>query len=261
MTWDHTRVEHLLAGHALGSLDPDEAALAERALLEHVPECARCRRALGEYEALAGDLALAAAPAAPPDVLRRRLLRAARRSARGPRPLRSPALPRWVGAAAAIVAVAALAGWNLLLAGRLDRAEARQGLMVQAVAAVGRPDASVVPMRGAGGIRAAMIYVHDTEESYFVASGLPQPSGDYQLWLVGSAGWVSLGTFEPEEGTALVRSTTVTEGLRQVVVTQEPEGGSGRPSGAWVVSAEIPRDGNEESGNSGPGGDGSSGPG
>ena len=60
MTWDHERVEQLLAGHALGVLDDDEAALAERALVEHVPECSRCRRALSEYEALAGDLALAA---------------------------------------------------------------------------------------------------------------------------------------------------------------------------------------------------------
>jgi anti-sigma-K factor RskA len=247
MTWDHARVEQLLAGHALGVLAPDEADLAERALVEHVPECSRCRRALAEYDALAGDLALAATPVAPPDGLRRSVLRAARRSVLGRRPVRSSALPRWLGAAAAIVGVVALAGWNLLLAGRLDRAEARQGLMVEAVAAVGHPDSSVVPMEGAAGVRAAMIYVHDTEESYFVASGLPRPAGDYQLWLVGSAGWVSLGTFEPEGGTALVRSDTVTEGLRQIVVTQEPEGGSDRPSGAWVVSAEVPQDGEDGS--------------
>jgi anti-sigma-K factor RskA len=253
MTWDHTNVEQLLAGHALGVLGPDEAALAERALVEHVPECSRCRRALGEYEALAGDLALAAAPAVPPEGLRRRLLRTARRSSRAPGPRRSPSLPRWLGAAAAVVGLVALAGWNLLLAGRLERAEARQGLMVEAVAAVGRPDSDVVPMQGAAGVRAAMIYVHDTKESYFVASGLPQPEGDYQLWLVGSAGWVSLGTFEPQEGTALVRSETVTDDLRRIVVTQEPEGGSDRPSGAWVVSADVPRDGDEDSGNSGPG--------
>jgi anti-sigma-K factor RskA len=162
--------------------------------------------------------------------------------------VRSSALPRWLGAAAAIVGMVALAGWNLLLAGRLERAEARQGLMVEAVAAVGRPDSSVVPMEAAAGVRAAMIYVHDTEESYFVASGLPQPKGDYQLWLVGSEGWVSLGTFEPQGGTALVRSDTVTEGLRQIVVTEEPDGGSDRPSGAWVVSADVPRDDQEGSG-------------
>jgi anti-sigma-K factor RskA len=248
MTWDHARVEQLLAGNALGVLDADEAALAERALVEHVPECSRCRRALGEYEALAGDLALAAAPAAPPDGLRRRILRAARQSARGPRPARAPALPRWLGAAAAIVAVAALAGWNLLLADRLDRAEARQGLMVEAMAAVGRPDSSVVPMQGPTGVRAAMIYLHDTKESYFVASGLSEPEGDYQLWLVNPEGWISLGTFEPQGGIALVRSTATTEDIREVVVTQEPEGGSDRPSENRVISAQIPRDEEEDSG-------------
>jgi anti-sigma-K factor RskA len=248
MTWDHARVEQLLAGYALDALAPDEAALAERALVEHVPECSRCRRALAEYEALAGDLALAAPPVAPPAGLHRSLLRAARRSVLSRRPVRSSAPPRWLGAAAAVLVLVALAGWNLALAGRLERAEARQGLMVEAVAAVGRPDSSVVPMEGVAGVRAAMIYVHDTKESYFVASGLPRPKGDYQLWLVGSEGWVSLGTFEPQGGTALVRSDTVTEELRQIVVTEEPDGGSNRPSGAWVVSADVPRDEQEGSG-------------
>ena len=251
MTWDHARVEELLAGHALGVLDADEADLAERALVEHVPECSRCRRALGGYQALAGDLALAAAPAAPPDGLRRRVVRAARRA----RPGVTAALPRWIGVAAAAIAVAALAVWNLLMVGRLDRAEARQALMVEAVAAVGRPDASVVPMPGRPGVRAAMIYVGDRHEAYFVASGLPEPEGDYQLWLVGSTGWVSLGTFDPEEGIALVRSATRAEDVREVVVTAEPEGGSDRPSGVRVVSAKLSGEGEE------PGDGGSSGSG
>jgi anti-sigma-K factor RskA len=240
MTWDHARVKDLLAGHALGVLDPDEAALAERALVEHVPECARCRRALGAYEALAGDLALAAHPTMPPEDLRRRLIRSVRRSA--PRP--APALPRWLGAAAALLAVALLSGWNLFMAGRLQRAESLQALMVEAVAAVGRPDASVVPMQGATGVRAAMIYVRDRHEAYFMASGLPELDGDYQLWLVGPGGWVSMGTFDPQGGIALLRSTAEADDVREVVVTEEPDGGSDRPSGQRVVSAEISRDGN-----------------
>jgi anti-sigma-K factor RskA len=250
MTWDHARVEELLAGHALGVLDADEAALAERALVEHVPGCSRCRRALGEYEAVAGDLALAAAPVAPPDGFRRRVLRAAHRS--GPRA--ASAFPRWLGAAAAALAIAALAGWNLLMVGRLERAEARQALMIEAVAAVGRPDAWAVPMRGGAGVRATMIYVHGSQEAYFVASGLPQPQGEYQLWLVGAEGWVSLGTFTPQEGIALVRARARAEDVTRVVVTAEPEGGSDRPSGEQVVSADVSPDG---AGNEGPGGGGS----
>lgn len=257
MTWNHARVEELLAGHALGVLDADQAALAERALVEHVPGCWRCRRALGEYEAVAGDLALVAAPVAPPDGLRRRVVRAARRS--GPRA--APAFPRWLGAAAAALAVAALAGWNVLMAGRLERAEARQALVIEAVAAVGRPDAWAVPMRGSAGVRAAMIYVHGSQEAYFVASGLPQPQGEYQLWLVGAEGWVSLGTFTPQEGIALVRARARAEDVTRVVVTAEPQGGSDRPSGEQVVSAEISRDGDEQSGNEGPGGGSGSGSG
>lgn len=238
MTWDHTRVEQLLAGQALGVLDPDEAALAERALVEHVRDCRRCRRSLDSYTALAGDLALVPAPAAPPDSLRRRVLGEADRSTRRARP--GSALPGWLGAAAAVVAVAALAGSSLRLAGRLDRAEVRQALMVEVMAAVGSPDASVVPMRGAPGVRAAMIYVHEKQEAYFVATGLPAPPGDYQLWLVTPERWVSLGTFAPQGGIALVRAEAEAEDVSRVVVTVEPPGGSERPSGPRVVSATIP---------------------
>ena len=60
MSWDHERVEELLAAHALGGLDAEDAALAERALEEHVPDCERCRRAWDGYREVAADLALAA---------------------------------------------------------------------------------------------------------------------------------------------------------------------------------------------------------
>ncbi|HWC32673.1 MAG TPA: anti-sigma factor, partial [Actinomycetota bacterium] len=60
MSWDHERVEELLAGYVLGGLDDEDAALASRAVLEHVPECERCRRSLEEYRLVAGDLGLAA---------------------------------------------------------------------------------------------------------------------------------------------------------------------------------------------------------
>lgn len=241
MTWDHDRVEELLAGQALGSLDPEEAALSERALVEHVPECDRCRQALEDYRALAGDLALTAPPARPPDAL---LLRLRRET--GPR--RRPFVgARWLETVAAAAAILGLIAWNLLLVGRLnraegrlDRAQGRQALMVEAMAAVGSPDASVVPMTGSPGVRAAMIYVHERHEAYFLASGLPQ--GDYQLWLVTAESWESLGTFISSDGIAVLRATAEAQDLREVVVTEAaPLRGPFAPSDLpRVVGATLP---------------------
>jgi hypothetical protein len=238
VTWSHAHVEQLLAGHALGVLDPDDAALAERALLEHVPDCSRCRRAMEAYRAVAGDLALASVPVAPPASLERRVVGAVRPASAGTRP---GSVARWLGAAAAVLAVAALVGSNLMLAGRVNRAEARQALMVEVMTTVGSEDAFVIPMRGAPGVRAAMIYVRGKPDAYFVASGLPEPEGEYRLWLIGAEGPISLGAFVPDRGIALVRSRVEADGLRGVMVTEEPSPGAREPAGQVVVSARIRR--------------------
>lgn len=239
MTWSHAHVEQLLAGQALGVLDPDDAALAERALVEHVPDCARCRRAMEAYTAVAGDLALATTPVNPPESLARRVVGEARRSAgeAHPRPV-----PAWLAAAAAVVLVAALAGANMLLTSRVNRAEARQALMVEIMATVGSPQALVVPMQGAPGVRAAMIYVRGKHDAYFVASGLHDAKGEYRLWLLRTEGAISLGSFVPEGGIALVRARVAADGVRGVMVTDEPSAGVRQPEGPVVVSARIRRD-------------------
>ena len=77
MTEDHERIDELLAGYVLLSLEGEDAAEADRLLSEHVPGCARCRRTLADFQALSGDLALAAAPLgwfAMHDYQRRRVL-------------------------------------------------------------------------------------------------------------------------------------------------------------------------------------------
>lgn len=239
MTWSHAHVEQLLAGQALGVLDPDDAALAEQALVEHVPDCARCRRAMEAYSAVAGDLALATTPVNPPDSLARRVVGAARRSA-GETHARP--VPAWLAAAAAVVLVAALAGSNMLLASRVNRAEARQALMVEIMATVGSPQALVVPMQGTPGVRAAMIYVRGKHDAYFVASGLHDPKGEYRLWLLRTDGAISLGSFVPEGGIALVRARVAADGVQGVMVTDEASAGVRQPEGPVVVSARIRRD-------------------
>ena len=72
---DHQRIDELIAGHVLRALEGEDAAEAERVLAEHVPTCPRCRSILDELEETAGDLALAAGPAPPPELLLTRLHR------------------------------------------------------------------------------------------------------------------------------------------------------------------------------------------
>jgi hypothetical protein len=62
---DHGRIEELLAGYALRSLEGSDAADADRLLADHVPACAGCRQTLDAFVAIAGDLALDA-PVLPP---------------------------------------------------------------------------------------------------------------------------------------------------------------------------------------------------
>ena len=75
MIEDHEQIDELLAGYVLRSLSGEDAARADRLLSEHVPTCARCRATLADFQAIMADLALEAAPLAPPDALLPRLHR------------------------------------------------------------------------------------------------------------------------------------------------------------------------------------------
>src|SRR5919108_6029810 len=126
MTWDHRRVEELLAARAVDGLDPEDAALAERALIEHVPDCHRCREALDAYALVAGDLALVADPTPPPDTLEARLRRSIRRRRRR---LRGAG---WTAAGVAAVVALSMAGWNAVLSAPLSEAEQEQASLTRA---------------------------------------------------------------------------------------------------------------------------------
>src|SRR5205085_10501472 len=68
MTHDHYKA--LLATRALSALDGED----ERALNQHLGECAECRLELADYEATAAQLALSAEPAEPSPEVRQRIL-------------------------------------------------------------------------------------------------------------------------------------------------------------------------------------------
>jgi anti-sigma-K factor RskA len=236
MSWDHERVEELLAAHVLGGLDGDEAALAERALEEHVPECERCRRTLDEFRTVAGDLALVTPAAEPPDAVRARLRKTVTRM---PRPRRART---WLTGAAAAVAIAGLAGlasWNWALAESLDETRLRQGWLVDAMTTLGAPGSEVVPLQGGTEARAAVMYTEGGGGVYLIAARLPETEGVYRVWFVsGSRTWTP-GVLETDLGTGMLPVRTSIDRWEAVMVTEEPDTDSPTPAASPVVSATV----------------------
>jgi hypothetical protein len=236
VTWNHERVEELLAGLALGGLDPEDQALAERALLEHVPACERCRRALEGYRLVAGDLALAAEPVAPPEILLARVRRSIGSRRRRWR-------PAWATGAAAGLVVLGLSAWNLVLAGelsgRLSETQRQQGWLVDAMSFLGDPNGEVLDLPGPGQEKVSVLYVPGEEGLYVIASELPDPRWAYHVWfLSGEEAWRA-GILEVSHGSGMVPIRTDAELWDVVMITDEPRGGGPSPEASPVVSATV----------------------
>jgi predicted anti-sigma-YlaC factor YlaD len=133
---EHEQIQEVLAGYVLRSLTGDDAAAADRLLDEHVPGCVDCRRTLDAFDALTGDLALAAEPVDPPELLLARIHRDMEPGQGGARRFGAG----WIAAAAAaVVAVVALGG--VLFAGGGTSATLAAADLQQALDFADRPDA------------------------------------------------------------------------------------------------------------------------
>jgi hypothetical protein len=234
MTWEHERVEELLAGHALGGLDPEDAALAERALAEHVPECEPCRRAWDGYREVAADLALLAPAIAPSDTLDARVRRGLRRPDRV-RPLVAAA----TAAAALLVAVS---GFSMIradqLGDRLEQAQVAQRSLFDAVQTVAHPEHETIPLIGHGPAGAAVYYVPGESGAILMAKDLPAPEHEYHLWFVaGSQVWHA-GVLDVERGRAVLPCRTDPGKWDAVMLTDEPGRRPG-PTSSPLVSGLV----------------------
>ena len=208
MTEDHERIDELLAGYVLLSLSGDEAAEADRILVDHVPSCATCRATLSEFQAVSGDLALAAPPVDPPETLLPRLHHAMDEV---PLAGRTPRRGALIAVAASAVALVAMGGLSLVLGSRLSNAETRTGTALEILSAMRSPGASPVnvspqdqtpPESGMVEISAP-----DIRRLYIAAEFCPEPAPGhaYQLWLGSDGEWTPVGEmFWPDDGTLLL---------------------------------------------------------
>ncbi len=224
------------AAYVLGSLEDDEAS----SFREHLRGCAQCRAELAELQPVVDELPLKVAREDAPDALRARILaqvraeaavlraagheadEAPRRSRRWPR-LSSPAGVAAACAAAAVIALAVVLGTS--------SGGGEKVFPATHVAAV------------AVGARATL-HQHDGRSQLIVAH-MPQPGLGriYEVWLSRGP-----GNAEPTNALFSVTSTGDGEtdvpgnlhGIREVMVTSEPAGGSLHPTREPLIQIALP---------------------
>ena len=226
------------AAFLLGALDERERAAFE----EHLAGCPACREEVDELLPAVRALPISVDPVDPPPALKARIMAEVEReasllAAAGPeadRPaaperrrrrlsLRVPRLvPAAVAAALLVVGVAIGVG-----ATQLDDEPER----TVAAQVSGAPGATVsVELNG--------------EEGRLMARGLPAPPSGrvYQVWLKrdGHAPEPTAALFMPSRDGAATASVPGTmEGIDQVMVTDEPDGGSPQPTGDLLAVADV----------------------
>jgi anti-sigma-K factor RskA len=234
----HEHWHDATGAYVLGALDEDERAAFE----EHLAGCPACRAEVDQLLPAAQALPISVDPVAPPPALKARIMAEVEReasllAAAGPeadrpaapqrrrrrRSLRVPRLvPAAVAAALLVVGVAIGVG-----ATQLDDEPER----TIAAQVSGAPGATVsVELNG--------------EEGRLMARGLPAPPSGrvYQVWLKrdGHAPEPTAALFMPSRDGAATASVPGTmEGIDQVMVTDEPDGGSPQPTGDLLAVADL----------------------
>jgi anti-sigma-K factor RskA len=238
-------VAALISAHALGALEPDQAALAER----HIAASDDCRRAYEDALETAAALALAVADSEPPAELRERILAAAR-AERPPAaaPVARAAAPRrglrlagllTPSTGFAVVGVAAAVVFALIAVSQHSSATSARDRQEALVAILSASDARIVPLKSTGGGSAGGRVIVSKGRAALVSSLGPPPAGrTYQAWGLrpGGAAPVPLPTFSHAGSVLILNDVGRYTG---VAVTVEPSGGSRRPSTQPFVVARL----------------------
>jgi anti-sigma factor RsiW len=239
----HDRWEDATAAYLLGALDDAERAGFE----EHLAGCPACRAEVDELLPAARALPISVDPVEPPPGLKARIMADVEReasllAAAGPEADRPPAaarrrrfrLPSLHVPRLAPVAVAAallLVGAGIGVAVTQFGGEEPHTVSAQVTDTARAPDA------------VADVEVND-DGATLVAHGLPAPPSGrvYQVWLKrpGHAPEPTSALFTPStDGTATASVPGDMDGIAQVLVTDEPEGGSRMPTRDPLLVADM----------------------
>jgi anti-sigma-K factor RskA len=234
----HDDYKELIPIHALSALDTAD----ERALNEHLAECADCRRDLAEWEATAASLALSAKPMEPSPQVREKILTKIRseKSAANVLPFPSPRRKLWVAIAAALF-IALLV--SLFVLWQQNRELKRENQLTKLITAPGSRIAELSGTSEAAGASAKIAY-DTTGRAILIASGLPRaPAGkEYQLWYIVGNKPLPGKTFVPDTSGNGTLEDHVPEAARSstiFAITLEPAGGVRAPTGAIYLRGEL----------------------
>jgi anti-sigma-K factor RskA len=230
-------IHMLVAGRALGALDPGDEELLNR----HLAVCDRCRSELASLEEAGAALATDVKPEAPPPELRERLLDQVRAESSNVIPL-----PRKrfafrlapVAAAAAACAALALGGWAVSLSRSLDRERDARRTQERALAILAEPGSRPVALDGARGV----LVRQPSGATALIVSRLPKaPNGkSYEAWVVRSGvPPLRAGVFSGGGDVTVVKLERAVPAGARVAVTTEQRGGVDAPTGQPLFGARI----------------------
>jgi anti-sigma-K factor RskA len=226
---DHERWDDVAGAYVLGAMPAAERDEYE----DHLATCSVCQEEVDELRPAAEALPMASPPLQPPAALKHRIMAEVEREAEllgaagagADRPERVERRPRrsW------------LSGWRL--------APVAAALLVAGVLAgalLTGPDSSSVQFQGAS----AELEI-DGDKATLVAERLPPPPEDrvYEVWVMPKDSDTPRPTdvlFTPRsDGSAVAAIPGSVDDIRQVLVTDEPRGGSDEPTGDLLMSAEL----------------------
>ncbi|HEX3909993.1 MAG TPA: anti-sigma factor [Solirubrobacteraceae bacterium] len=222
------------APYVLGALEENEL----RSYREHLADCALCRLEVAELQSVVDELAGSAPPVHAPAALRERVLASVRSQAevlsaagheadRPQRSARRRQMPRFALAGATAFAAAVAAVVVILLSGGSSTTSER-----------------VITGQATGAARGAEVALHQRDgRAELLLSRMPQPGAGriYEVWVVRS------GVPRPTDalfgvsssGAGAVDIPGSLHGVKQVLVTSEPLGGSQAPTRAPVIAVAL----------------------
>lgn len=267
---DHEDYKALLSGHALSTLDREDA----RALEEHLTACTDCCAELDAWRATAGTLVYAAQPLEPSAQLRDRILARLREESEGSRadnvvpisrgtgrPPRSllwfpEGFGAWQATAAALIFLGLIIGlvalWreNRSAIGEVARLSAqmtetrreldREHAALEFFARPGMRMAELEGTKDAPAAHAMLIVDSKSGHAMLMAKGLPQaPAGKaYQLWFIAGTRPMPGKVFKPDAaGNAMFDDELPAAAFNAVTfaVTLEPQNGVPLPTGSMYL--------------------------
>src|SRR5688500_7150607 len=228
----HDEIKGLLAAHALGSVPPEE----KREIDIHLMSCAECRAEVADHEAVTSSLAMAvSAEQLPPGFKDRVMAAAVGDRAEAPSTGRERRSWRSFGLLTGIAVVAAVIAIGATVIGSNNDAERRRDVLALLASNNG------IELAGEGDV------IGRVSGSKFALAGVgAAPDGKtYQLWLMrgddcpsevpAGCDLVSAGTFDVEDGVALVDLEQSAAQGEDAAVTIENEGGVPFPTSEPLV--------------------------